>query len=142
MIFKLFTICLFLFILYSCETGKSSVGFELGPPGSFSYLSYDSLGSPVVSGWLRFEMSDSVTIDGSWQLKKLINRDDLGPQFGEGELIGQIIGSSIWMELNPKFRDHNLTLVGTLNDTRIDGKWYWVSLSGVTNWGTFKSVKN
>ena len=87
-------------------------------------------------------MSDSVTIEGSWLLEKLINRDDLGPQFGEGELIGRIKDSSIWMELNPQFRDHNLGLIGTISDSHIDGKWYWVSFPGVTNWGTFKAEKN
>ena len=135
-------ISLLLCIFFSCEKDKSSVGFGPGPSGSFSYLSYDSLGTPVVSGWLTFEMTDSVKIDGSWQLKRLINRDDLGPQFGEGELIGQIEDLSIWMELNPQFRDHNLSLVGTISNSRIEGKWYWVSLPGVTNWGTFRAVKN
>jgi hypothetical protein len=135
-------ISLLLCTIFSCEKDNSSIGFEPGPPGSFSYLSYDSLGAPVVSGWLKIEMTDSVSIEGSWQLKKLINRDDLGPQFGEGELIGHIEDSSISMELNPQFRDHNLGLVGTISNTRIDGKWYWVSFPGVTNWGTFKAVKN
>jgi hypothetical protein len=139
---RVFTISLLLCILCSCEKDNSSIGFEPGPPGSFSYLPYDSLGTPVVIGWLTFEMSDSLTIEGSWLLKKLINRDDLGPQFGEGELIGRIEDSSIWMELNPQFRDHNLGLIGTISDTRIDGKWYWVSFPGLTNWGTFKALKN
>ncbi len=133
---------LLLCTLFSCEKDNSSIGFEPGPPGSYSYLSYDSLGTPVVSGWLKFEMTDSITIGGSWQLRKLVNRDDLGPQFGEGKLIGRIEDSSINMELNPQFRDHNLGLVGTRSNSRIEGKWFWVSLRGVTNWGTFKAVKN
>ena len=139
---SVFSIFLLLCLLFSCEKDNSSIGFEPGPPGSFSYLSYDSLGTPIVSGWLTFEMTDSVRIGGSWQLKKLVNRNDLGPQYGEGELVGQIEESSIWMELNPQFKDHNLGLVGTINDTHIEGKWYWASFPGVTNWGTFRAVKN
>ena len=138
----LMIISLLLCILFSCENGKLSLGFVPGPPGSFNYISYDSLGTPVVSGWLKFEMTDSVRIEGSWKLEKLVNRDDLGPQVGEGELIGEVENSSIWIELNPQFRDHNLGLVGTISNTRIEGKWYWVSFPGVTNWGTFKAVKN
>ena len=135
-------IFLLLCIFCSCEKGEFSLGVEPGPPGSFSYLSYDSLGSPVVSGWFKFEMTDSVRIEGSWKLAKLVPRDDLGPQVGEGELIGGIENSSRWIELNPQFRDHNLGLFGTIINNRIEGKWYWASLPGVTNWGTFKAVKN
>jgi len=49
-------ISLLLCILFSYEKDNSTIGFEPGPPGSFSYLSYDSLGTPVVSGWLTFKM--------------------------------------------------------------------------------------
>jgi hypothetical protein len=140
------TVSLLLFILLSCKKDNSTIGieigFEPGPPGSFSYLSYDSLGSPVVSGWLQFEFTDSVRIKGSWQLKNLTGRSDLGPQTGEGELVGSIKGSSISMELNPGVIDNNLGLSGTLSGTRIEGEWFWISFVGITNWGTFKAAKN
>jgi hypothetical protein len=132
----------FLFILFSCNEENSSIGFEPGPAGSYSYLAYDSLGTPVVSGWLKFEHSDSVKIEGTWQLEKLVNRDDLGPHSGEGELVGQINNFSITMELNPQFVDNNLRLAGTISDNYIDGKWYWISFVGITNWGNFKAKKN
>jgi hypothetical protein len=69
-------------------------------------------------------------------------RSDIGPQVGEGSLIGSIINSSISIELNPQFRDNNLGLAGTINDNIIEGKWYWSSFPGLTNWGTFKAIKN
>ena len=137
---RLFIIFFLLCIVFSCEKDNSSIGFEPSPPGSYRYFSYDSLGTEVVSGWLIFEMTDSIGLQGSWYLKKIINRNDLGPQFGEGKLIGHIKNLSIWVELNPQVRDDNLQLYGTINDTRIDGKWYWLSYPGVTNWGTFEAV--
>lgn len=138
----LMILSLLFFNLFSCEKGELSFDFAPGPPGSFSYFSYDSLGALVVSGWLEFEMSDSVRIEGSWKLDKLVNRDDLGPQVGEGKLIGEIENSSIWIQLNPQFRDHNIGLIGIISNNRIKGKWFWASLPGVTNWGTFTAVKN
>ena len=59
-----------LFILFiSCEKDESSIGFEPGPSGSYTYQSYDSLGNLIVGGWLSFEFTDSVGIEGTWNLK-------------------------------------------------------------------------
>lgn len=138
---KVLIILLFFCIVISCEKDDSFIGFEPGPSGSFNYQSYDSLGFLIVIGWLKFEHTDSVMIEGSWQLNNINNRNDIGPQFGQGELIGSITDSQIWMELNPQFVDHNMHLEGTINDKIIEGKWYWISIRGVTNWGTFKASK-
>ena len=135
-------VLLSLSLVFSCEKDDSPIGFEPGPPGSFTYESYDTLGIQIVYGWLEYELVDSVKIEGSWKLNSLSTRTDIGPQVGEGKLIGHIEGTSISMELNPQFRDNNLSLVGKINNNRIEGKWYWMSYIGVTNWGTFKAMKN
>ena len=133
---------LILVVLYSCEKNDSSLGIELGPAGSFTYQSYDSLGKLIVNGWLEFELIDSVKIEGTWRLNNIRNRDDIGPQYGYGKLLGSISDSEIWMELNPQYVDNNMYLEGIKSDNYIEGKWYWISFPGVTNWGTFKASKN
>jgi len=135
-------VLLSLSLIISCEKDDSPIGFEPGTPGSFTYQSYDTLGIQIVYGWLKIEPIDSVNIKGSWQLYSLSTRNDIGPQVGEGKLLGHIEGTSISMELNPQFKDNNLSLVGIINNNRIEGKWYWMSFIGVTNWGTFKAIKN
>jgi hypothetical protein len=141
---KIFSLIItLLFILFiSCEKDESSLGFEPGPPGSYSYQAYDSLGNLIVGGWLSFEFTDSVGIEGTWNLKNLTDRNDLGPQIGDGILKGGSSDSRIWMELNPQFRDNNLHLEGTTDDDRIEGTWAWLTFAGVSNWGTFKAIKN
>ncbi len=129
-------------MLYNCEKYDSSLGYEPFPSGSYTYLSYDSLGNLIANGWLQFELIDSVNIEGVWKLNKIRNRDDIGPQYGEGKLVGSISDSKIWMELNPQYRDNNMYLDGIKSDNYIEGKWYWISFPGVTNWGTFKASKN
>jgi len=142
---------LFLGLVISCEKDNSTIGFEPGPPGSFNYQSYDSLGNPVGVGWLTFEVTEidslidhtsGAKFEGEWHIKNLTNRQDLGPQFGDGELVGGTSGSRIWMELNPQWADNNLGLDGVIEDNRIEGKWYASSFPGVTNWGTFRATKN
>ncbi|MBN2413530.1 hypothetical protein JXQ31_17765 [candidate division KSB1 bacterium] len=139
---NVYIILLSLGLLIACEKDNSPFGVKPGPPGSYSYQSYDSLGIQIVYGWLKIESIDSVYIKGSWQLTSLNNRNNIGPQVGEGMLLGYIEGTSISMELNPQYKDNNLSLVGIIENNCIEGKWYWMSYSGVTNWGTFKAVKN
>lgn len=129
-------------LFISCEKDESSLGFESRPPGSYTYQAYDSLGNLIVVGWLSFEFTDSVRIEGTWNLKKLTDRNDLGPHTGDGILKGGISDSRIWMDLNPQFSDNNLLLKGTKEDDRIEGNWAWLTFRGVSNKGTFKAIKN
>lgn len=133
-------VILFLGLVFSCEKDKSII--ESSPSGSFTYQSFDTLGNLLVSGWLAFEFTDSVKIEGSWHLYNLSNRNDIGPQVGDGILIGSIIDSSISIDLNPPYIDHNVYLAGTINDNFIEGKWIWATYAGASNRGTFKAIKN
>ena len=131
-----------LFLLFSCEKDYSPTGTETGSPGRFYYQSYDTLGNLLVTGWLLLNFTDSTKIAGPWQLRNVSGRTDIGPQAGEGNLIGSIIHSSISIQLNPQVRDNNLGLVGTIHENIIEGKWFWTSYAGLTNWGTFTALKN
>ncbi len=139
---NLIIVILFLSLIIYCEKDKSTIGFEPDPSGSFTYQSFDTLGTLLVTGGLTFEHTDSVLIEGSWRLNNVSNRHDIGPQVGNGNLLGSIIDSSISMDLNPGFKDNNLYLEGIINDTNFEGRWSWISFAGVTNWGTFKAIKN
>ena len=141
---KIYLVLIFIFIgfLVSCEKDHSSLGFEPGPPGSYTYQSYDSLGNRIAGGWIDFEFVNSNFIEGSWKIKNLSDRNDIGPQVGEGLLSGLRIDSSIRIDLTPHTRDNNLLLEGLLQETSFTGTWTWLSLSGSTNWGTFKAIKN
>jgi hypothetical protein len=137
----LMPLLILLFILiFSCEKDKSII--ESGPPGSFTYQSFDTLGNMLVTGWFTFQFVDSVHIEGSWHLEKFSNQNNIGPQIGDGKLKGGTYDSSIWMELNPQFRDNNMHLEGTIYDNRIEGTWAWLTFVGTSNWGTFKANKN
>ena len=136
----LITIFLILTLIYSCQKDDSIIGPN--QEGKFAYQAYDSLGQLVVDGWLTIEVIDSKTVKGSWQLDNLKNRTDIGMQDGDGDLIGYIDNSSISINLNPQYADHNVYLNGKISDKIIEGEWMWATFIGPTNWGTFKASKN
>ena len=111
------------------------------PSGAFAYTSYDTTGAPVVTGWFTVNVSSSGLISGEWHFWGLGNPGDVGPQIGDGELVGGFAEGELWLELNPQFRDHNLTLHGTLEGDRYAGAWMWTTYVGVTNHGTFEAFR-
>jgi hypothetical protein len=111
------------------------------PRGAYAYSSFDSVGAPIVNGWLTMVFSDSGSISGEWHLRSIGNPEGIGPQTGDGVLIGGTEDTLVWVELNPQFRDHNLELRGSLNGTQYHGRWLWISFVGVTNSGPFNAVK-
>jgi hypothetical protein len=69
------------------------------------------------------------------------NPQDIGPQTGDGTLVGGFHNGKLWVELNPQFRDNNLQLTGTLVGNRYSGEWAWISFVGITSTGTFEAVR-
>jgi hypothetical protein len=136
----LITSLFILTLIYSCQKDNALVGPY--PSGKFTYQSFDSLGSPIVEGWLTIEMVDTTRLKGDWYLNNLQQRDDIGLQYGEGELTGYLENSKIFLNLNPQYADHNVYLNGIMNGEVIEGNWTWATFIGPTNWGTFKASKN
>jgi hypothetical protein len=120
----------------SCNQSTDS-----NPGSSFRYTSYDSSGTPLVTGWLTMNFSDSVTISGEWHFKPINNPKNIGPQTGDGNLVGGFRNEQVWIELNPQFRDNNLQLSGTFHGDRYSGQWMWISFVGITNAGSFEAIK-
>jgi hypothetical protein len=111
------------------------------PKGALQYTSYDSSGTPLVTGWFTMNFSDSVTISGEWHFKPIDSPKNIGPQTGDGNLLGGVHNGQVWVELNPQFVDNNLQLRGTLQGDRYFGRWIWTSYVGVTNAGSFEAIK-
>jgi len=126
-----------LFVIQSCS--ESTI--EAVPEGAFAYTSYDSLGKKIAIGWLFFDLDDSSYIEGEWNINKVGNHGSIGPQIGEGNLVGSFIEDKLSIELNPNFVDNNLRLIGNLVGNKYSGKWFYSSLIGLTNWGRFEAIR-
>jgi hypothetical protein len=112
-------------------------GLRLPSTGRYSYRSYDSTGVPVVSGWFTLVFSDSIHCTGEWHFLPIGSPTSIGPQTGDGSLVGSMHADELWVELQPQFRDNNLELVGKYDNGQFSGKWIWISFIGVTSQGTF-----
>ena len=106
------------------------------PSGSYYYQSYNSDGVKVVEGWFTMEENDS-TISGEWHFAKIGHPEGIGPQVGDGVLTGGYQTDSLWIELNPDFRDNNLQLYGMLDDDMYAGRWMWITYAGISSAGIF-----
>jgi hypothetical protein len=133
---KIKILSLFVFLICSCKEKEPITAS--GPGQTFCYKSFDLNHNLIVQGWLEIKFEDSGKISGTWNLQKLDNTENIGPQVGTGELVGGIINKdSIWIELNPQYKDNNLQLCGKYRSPSITGKWLWISFIGITNQGYF-----
>ena len=128
---------LILILLIGCKQTSS----ETIPGGAYAYTSYDSGGAALVSGWLTIIVSDSTTISGEWHFKSIGSPQRIGPQTGDGKLVGGINNDQVWIELNPQVRNNNLQLNGSLTQGQLAGQWSWISYNGIANQGTFKASR-
>lgn len=128
-------------ILSTVWVGCSGTPTQPVPRGAFAYASYDTAGVALVTGWFTMDVSDSSTITGEWHLRPIGDPEGIGPQTGDGVLLGGFSEGEVWVELNPQYRDNNLQLRGILQGDRYAGEWIWVSFVGVTNHGTFEALR-
>jgi len=115
----------------------------LGPSadGVFRYRSYDTTGTLVVQGWFTLALADSDSVSGEWHFAAVGSPQDIGPQTGDGRLVGGFNDTTLWIELQPQYRDNNLQLTGRLEDDRYAGTWTWITFSGPAMSGTFEAYK-
>ena len=121
--------------------GCNDTGTEPTPAGAYGYTSYDSKGVAVVEGWLTMILSDTGAVSGEWHFRAIGAPQNIGPQTGDGSLIGAVDKERVWVDLNPRFRDNNLLLDGKIDGNRYSGSWAWISFIGVTNQGTFEAAR-
>ena len=131
----------FSFLAFNCEDAGSGPGGSATPAGAYRYQSFDSTGIPLVKGWFTLVFSDPDHCTGEWHFAAIGSRQKIGPQVGDGNLVGGTTDGSVWVELQPQFRDNNLELVGTIQDGRYRGRWIWISFVGETNSGFFDAKR-
>ena len=105
-------------------------------PGSSSYSAYDSSGTLLVQGAISFDTKDS-TITGEWNLSKIGNAQNTGPQVGTGKLEGSIHNETLFINMNPGWADNNVFLTGNVENGVLRGSWTWSSFRGPTSGGPF-----
>ncbi len=124
----------------SCDFGIQPASSAL--PGSWSYVSNDTPGTPLVSGWFTIVQRESTAISGEWHFQKIGDPQGIGPQVGDGNYVGGLDGANFRAVLQPRFVDNNRSLNGQCTGSHIQGTWIWVSFPGVTGRGTFEAQRH
>jgi len=123
----------------SCKDGGSPTNTILGLSTSYSYASYDSVGTRIVEGWFTLDIADSNHISGEWHFVKVGEANGVDLQVGAGNLVGGFQSGLLWIELHPQFRDANLQLLGTLTTNGYTGTWQAIGIMGIFNHGSFQA---
>ena len=139
----IFALTLVLFL--TCDNGT----FDAFAPqtGAYFYQAFDTTGTAVIEGWLRLDLGKPennvsyLAVSGKWQLSKIGDPENIGPQLGDGKLQGTIEKNKIWLDLNPGWADNNVFLNGTIAKNQIEGFWNYSTFVGSVNGGQFTAVR-
>jgi hypothetical protein len=111
------------------------------PAGSYAYSGFDSGGRLVVTGSLTLNVDNPANVTGTWHLQPTGNAQNLGPQIGDGQLVGTRDGSNLNVNLNPGANDNNVFLAGPFDGHTYRGQWTYSGFAGTLNQGSFEAVQ-
>ena len=124
-----------------CDKDNSINGLKI-PGGAYAYTGYDSTGVKIVTGWIKIAFEDSIHLSGEWELDKIGDPQSIGPQVGEGNLVGNLENNQLSLNLNPDYIDNNVFLICPYDDKKLTGKWFYSGFPGIINYGTFVAERN
>lgn len=107
------------------------------PYGLYDYTAYNQLMTPVVSGIISLDVGFFGFLKGYYDLELLMDGARVGPQVGSDSLIGEVLGDSISISLNPQFIDANVFLYGNRDAFGFSGIWAFSGFPGVISQGPF-----
>lgn len=123
-------------IFYSCDKDDAINGIKI-PAGAYAYTGYDSTGVKIVKGWIKIVFDDRPPVSGEWELDKIGDPQNIGPQVGSGNIIGSLVDNLLQMNLNPQFVDNNVFLTCPYDERKLAGKWNYSGFPGIINYGNF-----
>jgi hypothetical protein len=75
-------------------------------------------------------------------LEAVGNPQNIGPQTGDARFHRRIENDLVPVDLNPEFRDNNVTPSGTLRGKSFNGEWSFSGFAGPVNHGRFEARQN
>jgi len=83
---RLDIVIILLLLTVGCE--KDKLVNETPQVDVYSYSAFDTTGTKIIQGWFEVSFIDSSRIEGDWHLHKTSDVGEIGPQTGDGKLIG------------------------------------------------------
>jgi len=117
-------------------------------PGELAYRASTAAGQPLVEGRLELVVTDDTIITGTWHIGWAPGADttlQVGPQFGDGQLLGRRIGDRFAIGLNEvgpqAYNDNNVYLLATPTNAGWRGEWVWSTIAGPAASGPFSALR-
>ncbi len=123
------------FIFFIGCTGVSGPTYD-----TYNYRAYDQSDRLVVVGDLVFHQLDTVHVKGAWQMLNVNGAEMTGISEAFGRFEGQLKADSLYIDLNPQWRDNNVILYGQFKNGIYQGKWQHIGFPGVMNEGRFEAT--
>jgi hypothetical protein len=115
--------------------------------GIYEYRATDSSGTVLLIGQLDLTFHEDSTITGSWIIGWAPGADqttEVGPQVGEGALLGLLSTDGTILDLNPNVADNNVLLSGAFDLETLPpglvGEWTHSTLIGPVAAGLFTAT--
>ncbi len=125
-------------VLAGCSDNPAGPDLE---QSSFTYTAYSSEGDLLLSGTVDLTVSEADSISGLWVIGWTDGADTttvVGPQVGQGSLMGWLDGRQFDVDFHPGWADNNVLLNGEWSGKNISGRWAYVGFPGVISEGRFE----
>jgi hypothetical protein len=106
----------------------------------YRYTAWAEDGTEVVRGWMHLDKTRRGVV-GEWWLQPVGNPSPIGPQRGQGRLLGSRREGHLVLELHPDRRDDHVVLLETGSGPTLSGTWEWSGIAGVQSRGTWRAQR-
>ncbi len=113
-------------------------------PGEYRYVARATSGATLLVGTLELTFPDDSTVTGTWSITWAPGADttaEVGPQVGNGTLVGTRSGTTMFLDLNPGYADHNVFLQAVAIGAGFEGEWSWSTFAGPRSRGAFAATR-
>lgn len=126
----------------ACTGSKRDEGLPPLRSHVYRYTAWAEDGKTVVvRGWMHLDKVKRGVV-GEWWLQAVGDPYPIGPQRGEGRLVGELRDGHLVMELQPDRRDDNVLLVENGGGKNLSGTWEWAGIAGVQGRGTWRATRD
>jgi len=126
----------------ACTGSKRDEGLPPLRSHVYRYTAWAEDGKTVVvRGWMHLDKVKRGVV-GEWWLQPVGDPYPIGPQRGEGRLVGELRDGHLVMELQPDRRDDNVLLVENGEGRNLSGTWEWSGIAGVQGRGTWRAIRD
>lgn len=132
-----------LLIIVSCSAGESSSGFSFGK-GKYNFKMTDSSGKEMLTGILYVKtFNTDNSISGTYEFKKISDKDFPGYSSMEGEFSGNVDNSTrmVFINTNPRIADANVFWNLKIKKSSLSGGWNYSTFRGKASGGLVKITK-